>query len=132
MGIYDFFPPAKVFSEHPDCAPDLDLVLRLPLAEEKARQGLKDFKHSARSSPVVLMVKHKDQPVQPQTSEGLSKNGSAKCGCCGSAGHKHGAPACPARNQNCGHCGKVGHLEECFRKKKPRLEERNSSHKEKG
>ncbi len=79
-GCYSEKAREKVFSEHPACAPHLDLVLRLLHAEQKAHQGLKGFKHSAKSSSEVLMVKHKDQPMKPQTSEGLSKNGPTKCG----------------------------------------------------
>ncbi len=77
-GCYSEKAREKVFSEHPDCAPDLDLVRYCGYSVQRKR--LKGFKHSAKSSSEVLMVKHKDQPVQPQTSEGLSKNGPAKCG----------------------------------------------------
>ncbi|MCP3668472.1 MAG: hypothetical protein GY696_39310, partial [Gammaproteobacteria bacterium] len=127
-GCYSTSGREKVFTEHPDSRPEFDLVLRLLNADEKAKAGMKQLKHSAGASKsevgaVSSKPERSKRPPWKKPEKLQTSQGTSKCLSCGKLGHNSSrqSPQCPARIKECRFCGKIGHFDYCCWEKNPDL-----------
>ncbi len=106
-----------MFGEHPDSAPDLDLVLRLLYAEEKSRLGLQKFQSGHKPEVQLVIKEKKSEGPRRDTSSGEP----LKCRSCGRNGHKSFSKECPAKDKTCNFCDKKGHFDTCCWEKNPQM-----------
>ncbi len=110
----------KIFAKHPDTTPDFDL--RLLLAEEKSRTGIKQLITAGQSrvQPEVGAVRNNQGAYQrkfkkktSQSEEGHRLSSNGKCISCGRMGHRssRSCATCQAKDKECRACKKKGHFD---------------------
>ncbi len=72
----------RFFSEHPDCKPDFDMVLRILRAEESAKKGVKQLKNAGKGEDLgelqTVQAVSKEKPFYAN-----NEHDDPKCLACG-------------------------------------------------